>query len=761
MPGHRLVVLLPARAARRPAAGGRRRRGRRRRSGRSTASASRWPRCGTPSVRCDRPSPTRTCRGPTSSPPSRPSGCPTALVTTEHGIADDDLVYHGTVGRGPGSRRWRTPRACAAPTPSSRWPTRPRARCGPSGTRRARRWSASSATASTRCPTPRVATPGCTCARSPGWPPRSGSTTCCASFALLRAEHPGRAPHRGRHRPRGGGTARPRRRPRARRVDDLRRPRRPGSAARRRPTSSCSCRSGRTAPTRFSTPSCTGSAPSRRRSAATPRSSRLPRWWPTTTTPAMAAAGRRAGAGPGLPADAAGRLAGPRRDVRRGRRGLPRRRGPAMTVGRAGRQQRRDRRRRGHAARPSPRRCAPWATTVQVVAPRGGRDGVAEAARAVGFPATDLSSGRRQYVGELRAWRATNAAGILWCNGLVPAFATAGLATASCTCTRNRWASTRSPPGSPGAAPWSTLVPSESMAASVPGSRVLWNWVEPVTTHSRPSERTAERRHRLPRPALGRQGSGHPGRRARRARPHRPRPLPPAARGRGAVRPARGLGPDPSGDGAGRAPRRAARLDLPRGLLLVHRRRGLPVAVGRAVRARRRRGDVVAHAVRHLGRRGARRGGRPGPPVGRPAGGCRSARPRAGRRSSTPARTGWWRCSTARTPGGRSTSPPPRAWPGCRRLVSDLGVVTEHRSARIGPPRDLNTEPEADAPHATRTHHRDHRPGRPVPVRAPARQGLRGPRHHPRPEQPQARAGAGRSCPTSCCTPATSPTSPA
>ncbi len=63
---------------------------------------------------------------------------------------------------------------------------------------------------------------------------------------------------------------------------------------------------------------------------------------------------------------------------------------------------------------------------MQVVAPRGGRDGVAEAARAADFPATDLSSGRRQYVSELRAWRATNAAGILWCNGLVPAFATAG-----------------------------------------------------------------------------------------------------------------------------------------------------------------------------------------------------------------------------------------------------------------------------------------------------------------------------------------------
>jgi glycosyltransferase involved in cell wall biosynthesis len=131
---------------------------------------------------------------------------------------------------------------------------------------------------------------------------------------------------------------------------------------------------------------------------------------------------------------------------------------------------------------------------VQVVAPRGGRDGVAEAARAAGFAATDLSSGRRQYIGELRAWRATNAAGILWCNGLVPAFATAGLghrivhlhqepvgvnAIASRVARRGALV---------------TLVPSESMAASVPGSRVLWNWVEPVATHPRPPESTRERR---------------------------------------------------------------------------------------------------------------------------------------------------------------------------------------------------------------------------------------------------------------------------
>lgn len=130
---------------------------------------------------------------------------------------------------------------------------------------------------------------------------------------------------------------------------------------------------------------------------------------------------------------------------------------------------------------------------VQVVAPQGGRDGIAEAARAQGFPVTSLSAGRRRYMGELRAWRATNAAGLMWCNGLVPAFATAGLghrivhlhqepvganAVAARVARRGALA---------------TLVPSQAMAAAVPGSRVLWNWVEPLA--ARPARgRTWERR---------------------------------------------------------------------------------------------------------------------------------------------------------------------------------------------------------------------------------------------------------------------------
>jgi phosphatidylinositol alpha-mannosyltransferase len=130
---------------------------------------------------------------------------------------------------------------------------------------------------------------------------------------------------------------------------------------------------------------------------------------------------------------------------------------------------------------------------VQVVAPRGGRDGIAEAARALGYPTTSLSPGRRHYIAELRAWRATNPTGVLWCNGLVPAFATAG--------TGHRIVHLHQEPVGVNAVAArvarrgaiATVVPSASMAAAVPGSLVLWNWVDPVAT--RPGrEVTGERR---------------------------------------------------------------------------------------------------------------------------------------------------------------------------------------------------------------------------------------------------------------------------
>ena len=131
---------------------------------------------------------------------------------------------------------------------------------------------------------------------------------------------------------------------------------------------------------------------------------------------------------------------------------------------------------------------------VEVVAPRGGRDGVAEAARATGIRTTDLSPDRRHYISELRAWRATNAAGILWCNGLVPAFATAGRADRIVHLHQepvgvNAMAARVARRGA-----LVTLVPSQSMAASVPHARVLWNWVDPVTTQGRAPDHGVERR---------------------------------------------------------------------------------------------------------------------------------------------------------------------------------------------------------------------------------------------------------------------------
>ena len=138
---------------------------------------------------------------------------------------------------------------------------------------------------------------------------------------------------------------------------------------------------------------------------------------------------------------------------------------------------------------------------------------------------------------------ATNAAGILWCNGLVPAFATAGLG--------HRIVHLHQEPVGVNAiaarvarrGALVTLVPSESMASPVPGSRVLWNWVEPVATRPRPSEHAEQRRVGF----LGRHSvdKGLVTLAAGLAEldRHRPGPLPPAAGRRGAVRPAGGQRP--------------------------------------------------------------------------------------------------------------------------------------------------------------------------------------------------------------------------
>ena len=442
--------LAPPGAARRPAAGARRPRSVSAPVGRGTASASRSPRCGTPSARCARPSPHSHLSWANVVTAVATVGPPTALVTTEHGIAIDDLVYHGTrvarpaQGAGPhrpaasrrrrhrGGRRHRQLRARqVAPVPLDARPRHPERR-RPAG------------------PTARSAPPACTCLDRPARPREAGRPPA-ALFALLRADIPGAARAR-RYRPRGGRAARPRRRPRTRLVDELRRPRRPGSGARATPTSWCSCRSGRTAPTRCSTPSCTGSAPSRRRSAATRRSSR----------PALVAHDDHA---------AVARLVAPSRGwtPTRGRRSRP-----------AGRT----------APQCAPR--SPWSTatsgramTSVVLAANNGEVGGGEVMllstgrlcatwgwRWRSWPRA-AGGTRRRRGGRLRgpaprgrpsalhrraAGVARGRRRLLWCHGLVPAFATAGRPPHRAPAPAARPASTgRLPRGSPGGrpSPWS------------------------------------------------------------------------------------------------------------------------------------------------------------------------------------------------------------------------------------------------------------------------------------------------------------------
>lgn len=96
-----------------------------------------------------------------------------------------------------------------------------------------------------------------------------------------------------------------------------------------------------------------------------------------------------------------------------------------------------------------------------------------------------LGTGRRGYMANLRKWDARARQGLLWCNGLVPAFATAGH--------RDRVVHLHQiPTGAQamaaamarlGAAV--TVVPSQFMAERVAGSEVLWNWVPEVRKQRR------------------------------------------------------------------------------------------------------------------------------------------------------------------------------------------------------------------------------------------------------------------------------------
>ncbi|WP_068492616.1 glycosyltransferase family 4 protein [Pseudoclavibacter helvolus] len=121
---------------------------------------------------------------------------------------------------------------------------------------------------------------------------------------------------------------------------------------------------------------------------------------------------------------------------------------------------------------------------------------VAEA-RVNGFETVELrASNRREWMVALRDWDRTERKGVLWCNGLVPALATAGRADRIVHFHQRPSRAQQAASVVARAGALATLVPSESMRQVFPGATVLPNWSSPVVL--------AEGRHELGTPlALG------------------------------------------------------------------------------------------------------------------------------------------------------------------------------------------------------------------------------------------------------------------
>lgn len=114
----------------------------------------------------------------------------------------------------------------------------------------------------------------------------------------------------------------------------------------------------------------------------------------------------------------------------------------------------------------------------EVVAPDGSE--IARAAQAAGHDVVLLrADGRPEWMRALRRWDRRHRRGVLWCNGLVPAAATAGRRGRVVHLHRIPDGGQRLllPVARAGAS--MTVVPSRFMASRVRGARVLHNWSEP------------------------------------------------------------------------------------------------------------------------------------------------------------------------------------------------------------------------------------------------------------------------------------------
>ncbi|ROQ15527.1 glycosyltransferase involved in cell wall biosynthesis [Rathayibacter sp. PhB93] len=108
------------------------------------------------------------------------------------------------------------------------------------------------------------------------------------------------------------------------------------------------------------------------------------------------------------------------------------------------------------------------------------------AARAAGHPVVELeASGRRAWMRALRRWDASSRRGVLWCNGLVPAAATAGRPRRIVHLHQRPSGLQRALVPLARAGALATLVPSRYLADLVRGATVLPNWCAPVLPTAR------------------------------------------------------------------------------------------------------------------------------------------------------------------------------------------------------------------------------------------------------------------------------------
>lgn len=106
---------------------------------------------------------------------------------------------------------------------------------------------------------------------------------------------------------------------------------------------------------------------------------------------------------------------------------------------------------------------------------------VVDTARKRGFATVELPAHNRfEWMRELRKWRSKNPSSFLWCNGLVPAVATAGLARRIVHLHQEPKGLLKILEKPARMNSITTLVPSQSMANAVTHSKVLYNWVQQI-----------------------------------------------------------------------------------------------------------------------------------------------------------------------------------------------------------------------------------------------------------------------------------------